>query len=311
MAGTSETKARLYRLVSRLMAEDNSGKAATMAQEVGALAALMASEEGPSEKLDRASTELAGGYKNLPLPVNGFSDADLEEFNLLLPWAAMSADGNGRVLGRPFSDKKRSVVERLNDRRHNMLNDLFPLKGKHVFEVGCFEGLHTLSLIMHGARVTGCDVRIEHLLKTLARVWAYNQKCDVIQWDLEKDVNPWVPAGWDVLHHVGVLYHLSNPVEHLNEVLPRTKGAVLLDTHVARDADEATKRYKVDGEVFLYRHFNEDPDVPFAGVMDHAKWLLTEDLVKIFRNHGFNNVQMLEDRDERNGRRVCIAALKK
>ena len=41
----------------------------------------------------------------------------------------------------------------------------------------------------------------------------------------------------DVMHHVGVLYHLRDPVAHLAAALPQVSTALMLDTHVAPDSE--------------------------------------------------------------------------
>ena len=40
----------------------------------------------------------------------------------------------------------------------------------------------------------------------------------------------------------------------------------------------------------------------------HAKWIVLEDLVSLLKRLGFHNVDVAEQRDERNGPRVLIYA---
>ncbi len=246
------------------------------------------------------------------IPASSFSDADLQAFNQLLPWAAMTVDKSGRIMGQPWSSAKRSGVHNLVDPRQAAFNAAFELQGRHVLEVGCFEGIHSIGLMLLGATVTAIDGRIENVLKTLARVWAYGMTCDVAQWNIEEGPSSFLPEQWDVLHHIGVLYHLSDPVGHLNTVLPRTTSGVLLDTHVADSADLATLRYEVGGASFRYRRKPEPHAAhsPFAGMCDHAKYLVLEDLVEHLRSHGFNDVKVVSNCLERNGRRVTVWAFR-
>lgn len=247
----------------------------------------------------------------MDMPLATLEDRQLQALNSLLPWGAMTGDGTGRVVGASWSDIKRSGIAELVDRRIVEINRAYPLAGKHVLEVGCFEGIHTIGCLSHGARVTAVDIRMENILKTLARVWAYGFKTDVRVWDLEKGEPPAsVPARWDMLHHVGVLYHLANPAEHLALALDRTDEALMLDTHVANDADDADESYSALGRTFAYARKDEKPISPFAGVLDHAKWLLIEDLEWICRRKGFTDVEVRNVRDERNGKRVLIWAFK-
>jgi tRNA (mo5U34)-methyltransferase len=245
-------------------------------------------------------------------PASTLSDADVETFNNLLPWASMTADPHGRIVGRPWNAAKRFAVHGLVDTRQLEFNDAFNLNGRHVLELGCFEGIHTIGLLLLGASVTAVDGRIENVLKTLARVWMYGMKCDVAKWDFEEAPSELLPDRWDVLHHIGVLYHLSDPIRHLNAVLPRTTKAVLLDTHVADSADVATLEYVVDGAKVRYRRKPEPHAVssPFAGMRDHAKYLVVDDLIEHLRAHGFEDTKIVSNRLERNGRRVTIWAFR-
>ena len=55
------------------------------------------------------------------------------------------------------------------DRRIVLMNEQFDLADKHVLEVGCFEGIHTVSLAMLARKVTALDARMENVVKTIVR----------------------------------------------------------------------------------------------------------------------------------------------
>jgi tRNA (mo5U34)-methyltransferase len=256
--------------------------------------------------------ERAEPFRDRDAPLRRMDDAQLADFNELLPWAGQSVDPLERVVGAAWSARKRSKITPTIDRRHRAFNDAFPLAGRHVLEVGCFEGIHSISLMLLGARVTGVDARTENVIKTLARTWAYGLRCEGVLWDLEGQAPPDAPPDWDVLHHVGVLYHQTNPVESLTELLARTRHAVLLDTHVAEDEADAGRTYDACGETWRYA-FRPEPHnavSPFAGMRDHAKYLVVEDLMALVARQGFKDVRLAEDRAERNGRRVTIWGLR-
>lgn len=261
------------------------------------------------EPLARRARDLAGSTQ---APLTHMTDDELEELNTLLPWAAMTVDASARTVGQPYSPKKRNNPHDLIDGRQARFNEAFPLKGRHVLEMGCFEGIHTLGLLLLGAQVTAVDGRMENVLKTLARLWAYGQAADVRVWNVERPIKADMPESWDVLHHIGVLYHLTDPVEHLMQVLPRTRQAVLLDTHVASPETLAGERYVVGERAFSYSREPESMAAlsPFAGMLDHAKYLLVEDLMGILKDHGFGDVRLVENRAERNGPRVLIWAFR-
>jgi hypothetical protein len=244
--------------------------------------------------------------------IDALTNDELQKLNLLLPWAAMTSDSRGRVVGSAWSPKKRNLVHSFVDRHHTAFNDRLPMADQHILEIGCFEGVHTIGCLLLGAQVTAVDGRIENIVKTLTRLWAYELSANVLLWDVEREPPTLVPDSWDILHHIGVLYHQTNPVEHLRTVLPRTRRGVLLDTHVAFDEASATESYEVAGKPYRYAHYREkDIHVnPFSGMLDHAKWLLSEDLHAICREFGFTDVRTVEDHEERNGRRVTIWAFR-
>lgn len=217
---------------------------------------------------------------------------------------------SGRHLGSAWRSNKRANIRYLVEGRHVAFNEAYPLAGKHVLEVGCFEGIHTISCLHHGATVTAVDCRIENLLKTLTRLWCYGYRADVKRWDLEEDAHADIPQSWDMLHDIGVLYHLSDPVRHLRDALKRTREALLLDTHVAQNESTAAESYEVDGHSFGFERHGEKSVSPFAGVRDHAKWLVLEELQELIATEGFKDDRVKSDRAERNGRRVTVWAFR-
>jgi tRNA (mo5U34)-methyltransferase len=49
---------------------------------------------------------------------------------------------------------------------------------------------------------------------------------------------------------------------------------------------------------------------PFAGMKDHAKWLLEKDIISLLEFHGFTEIEITARRDERNGKRILLYAHK-
>lgn len=240
--------------------------------------------------------------------LGALSNEDLERFNELLPWAAMTAAPDNRIVGHPWASNKRSSINPLIDSRLMAFNRKLPLRDLHVLEAGCFEGIHTIGCLALGARVTAFDGRIENVVKTMARIWAYKLSCDLFLWNAEKSPPRDLPDSWDVLHHIGVLYHLSNPVQHLETLLPRTRLGVLLDSHVASSDSKVLEEMQVHGRTYRYARYAEvhrDAN-PFAGLENHAKWLHLDDLLDLLRQSGFADATVVSEREERNGRRVTI-----
>jgi glycosyltransferase involved in cell wall biosynthesis len=240
--------------------------------------------------------------------VDRLSDDDLRALNKLLPWRCFTIDAHGRRFGDIAWRGKRGVPQIVPDARIVALHRAFDLTGKHVLEIGCFEGVHTTALCRFAGRVTAVDSRIENVVKTTVRAAMFGCRPEVDVCDVENPADVARLPEVDVLHHVGVLYHLKDPVGHLRNLLPRVRQGLLLDTHVA-PADSARHSYETGGTKHRYHLHKEGgkADV-FSGMYDHAKWLLLEDLEAVLRALGFGSIDVIEVRDERNGPRARIHA---
>ena len=236
------------------------------------------------------------------------SDQDLSVLNELLPWASYVLDEQGRAFGQAYSSSKRAQAQIIPDSRIVELDRRLPLKNLTVVELGCFEGHHTCALAERASRVIAIDSRIENVVKTLVRCAMFGYRPEVELVDLEEKLPDAVDLNCDVLHHVGVLYHLSDPVAHLVELCAKTSKLVMLDTHVARPDDKMSS-YQSCGKTYPYFSYQEPGRAePFAGMKDHAKWLREEDLVGLLKSCGFSQVDVSERRDERNGLRILLYA---
>ncbi|MEQ9411647.1 MAG: methyltransferase domain-containing protein [Fuerstiella sp.] len=248
-----------------------------------------------------------GGYApgEFPFPeINRLSDEELRRLNDLLPWSSWVIDEHGRRFGNRFTVNKRNEPETIPDSRIMELHRRYDLSDKHVLEIGCFEGNHTVALAAMARKVTGIDSRIEHVVKTLVRCSMAGFHPTVHCWDVEQAVPQELELKCDILHHVGVLYHLERPVAHLRTLAPLVGSAIMLDTHVAPQNVEI----KEDDGV-RYWHFDEHGrNNPFAGMYGHAKWIVLEDLVGLLQQLGFGTVDVAQERDERSGPRVLIYA---
>jgi SAM-dependent methyltransferase len=260
--------------------------------------------------LTRTTSPLAGytEHRHEIVFVDPLSDEDLIKLNGLLQWNAFTVDRHGRRFGGVGWAGKRDQPQEVPDRRVVLLNQRFRLADKHVLEFGCFEGIHTVGLSKFAGKVTAVDGRIENVAKTIVRTALYGHHPTVFEYDVEK-----VPAdvdllGADILHHVGVLYHLSDPVRHLLEIGRYIREGVMLDTHYALE-EEAHSTYVVDGKEYRYKPFRErGPADVFSGLRLHSKWLPLDVITGLLQESGFARVELVETRLERNGPRVLLFA---
>jgi SAM-dependent methyltransferase len=241
--------------------------------------------------------------------VDGLSDADLQRLNSLLPWSCFTVDANGRRFGQPAWEGKRSDPQPVPDRRIELFDQRFGLADKHVLEVGCFEGVHTIALCERARAVTAIDGRIENVVKTIVRCAFFDKHPTVFTHDIERadPGNPRLRA--DLCHHMGVLYHLSDPVTHLRQLSDWTGHGLMLDSHYVNPED-VDGEYESGGRSYPYRRFGEARADPFSGMVDHSKWLQLDDIVATLREAGFAHVEMAEQRQERNGPRLLLFAEK-
>ncbi len=246
-----------------------------------------------------------------------FDAANLERLNALLPWSSFAWIGPDAVLGAPWSASKRDVPTRYPDRGVEQLNARLPLAGMSVLELGCFEGHHSISLARHAREVWGIDGRIENVIKTLVRVWmaGLERSISVQLLDLERGTLREQLAAlgrsesFDLLHHRGVLYHLSNPVENLAQCAEVTRSHLYLHTQIARDdqADAALQHSSGSYEAYRYKEPNIE-FAPFAGITSHAHWLTQASLIRLLRTLGFARVDVSQCIEERNGLRLELLA---
>jgi SAM-dependent methyltransferase len=238
------------------------------------------------------------------------SDDDLSRLNGLLPWKCFTADTKGRRFGDRGGVGKRESPQLVPDSRILQMDKVLGLKGSSVLEFGCFEGVHTIALLQCGAEVFAVDSRIENVVKTIVRcnLFGYRPVCQVVDAENLGDLSRLPQV--DFVHHVGVLYHLKDPVTHIKKLAEITRHAFLLDTHYAYP-EMTNSSYRVDGQEYRYFHYREKGrDEVFAGMYDHAKWLILEDLKALLAECGFGKFHLWKDMEQRNGPRFTALVLR-
>ena len=254
-----------------------------------------------------APAGFAPGKAASPL-LDALPEADLGLLNKLLPWHAFVVDGKGRRFGDVAWAGKRIEPQVIPDPRIQLLDQRFGLAGKRVLEIGCFEGVHTIGLCRTGADVIAVDSRIENVAKTLVRCAMFDCWPRAYVQDIEHIPTDAALLGADICHHVGVLYHLRDPVGHLLDLGRYVGEGVMLDTHVARP-EQLNASYEAGGRTWRYYRYGEHSRAdPFAGMYDHAKWLPLDELEALLALAGYPRIEVAERRDERNGLRVLIFA---
>jgi tRNA (mo5U34)-methyltransferase len=251
---------------------------------------------------------LYGYVPGIKSQVDALSDEDLIELNSLLDWNSFISDVNGRRFGMVAWGSKRIEPQEIPDKRIVAMHERFNLTGQHVLEVGCFEGVHTLGLLQYAEKVTAVDSRVDHVVKTMVRCGMQNKSPVVFKCDIELKNQDYSLLACDYIHHVGVLYHLRDPISHLLALKQYVRKGIMLDTHYAL-TEEAKDSYSIDGHVYPYKRYMEyGKKESFSGMYDHSKWLLLDDIVDCLKQCGFDKVEIVEKRAERNGPRVLLYA---
>lgn len=237
------------------------------------------------------------------------SDQELAEVNEMLDWYSGTVLPDGRLLGKfGVRSNKRQSPQVIPDKRIVRLDQLVGLANKKILEVGCFEGIHTVGLRMFAEYVTAIDVRPANVLKTLARLAYHGTYAKVFQMNAE-ELNADFGV-FDVVFHCGVLYHLLNPIEQLIAIGKIASQYLYLDTHIAGNEKNMEIRTH-DGLTYSGAYHGEGGwHDPFSGKDARAFWLTYESLALGLRLAGFGNVEILQERSERNGPRVAILASK-
>jgi len=240
--------------------------------------------------------------------VERLSDEDLDRLNALLPWRCFTVASDGRPFGGVGGKRKRVDPETIPDPRIQLFHERFDLSDKHVLELGCFEGIHTIALCRFAGQVTAIDARVENVVKTVVRCAFFDERPRVFVHDVEGEADREGLLQADLCHHVGVLYHLEDPVTHLLRLGRAISHGLMLDTHYASE-ESATEEYEVGGEKFRFRPYKEvgRADV-FSGMRPISKWLRLDDITAVLRSAGFNAIDVVETREERNGSRLLLLA---
>lgn len=242
----------------------------------------------------------------------------LARLNVMLPWASFNTlDEEGRVLGAQWSAGKRAGAQPIPDTTVERLNARLPLAGMSILEVGCFEGHHTASLARYSPDLWAFDARIENVVKTLVKLWVLGLERSVRLERVDIETGPVSEQlarrgrseKFDLVHHRGVLYHLSRPVEHLMDISSLCEKHLYLHTQLA-GSEQVNGKYASplgEFEACLRREPSRSHS-PFAGVAEHAIRLTRECLVTVLGKLGFPHVTLLREVQERHGPRIELIA---
>lgn len=235
-------------------------------------------------------------------PPQKWTDEQLQEFQTAHDWRTARLLTDGRLLG-----KGKVVIQPAGDPRVNAVREKLG-EGLRVLEVGACEGQHTVLLAPFCREVVALEVRPRNVVGALIRQLIHGvRNVENLVMDA-REVGPHL-GRFDLIFHVGVLYHLPDPVEHLF----RLKGlgdALLLDTHYATEdlsfPEDTLRRGAGAYRTRLYRE--QGWSDAFSGVEEASRWLYRDDLLSLVREIGFPRIEVLREKREPNGPRIGILA---
>lgn len=193
-----------------------------------------------------------------------------------------------------------------DDRVDWALRTFGPLGGKDVLEVGPLEGMHTFMLDRAGAQnVDAVEANRQCYLRCLItkQIMGINNANfwlgDIQHWLVNTD------KSYDLALASGVLYHMADPVEFLQQLAARSR-AIFLWTHfyyepAMPDGDPrrtpftgAVKQREFEGSTIRYyerRYHQANTNASFCGgSRDIHNWMHRDDILDLLRQLGFANI---------------------
>lgn len=116
------------------------------------------------------------------------------------------------------------------------------LQGKRILDIACNSGFWSIQCALLGAKVVGFDSRPElieqaNLIKSIVGI--DNVTFKILDfWDMSPQS---LDGTFDIVLNLGILYHLSSPLEVLQLTKAMARRFILLDTGVYRSNDSVIK----------------------------------------------------------------------
>jgi len=182
------------------------------------------------------------------------------------------------------------------------------LADKTIVDLGCNEGGFAVEFARLGAKESvGIEAReVSWLRCELVRKLARLQNLKFVRGDVMVELARW-PSSFDVVFASGILYHVTDPHQLLSDIFAACRGAVLIDTHVARReapshvcSEEIVSR-TFGGKSYQGRLFPEVSDTAREsqlwaawGPNNTSFWLLEDELLTMMRAIGFHEIQKVD-----------------
>jgi hypothetical protein len=171
-------------------------------------------------------------------------------------------------------------------------------KGKRVLELGPLEGAHTKMMIEAGAKeVIAVEGNPDCFLRCLIVKEAFQlTKAKFLFGDFNIYVKNYTGAKFDFISAAGVLYHQANPAQLIYD-MARITDVVIVWAQVANATQPSYIESSVEvnniiykGKLNSYLGTRATSEVYCGGLSDDAFWMYPQDMIKCFRDAGFENI---------------------
>lgn len=178
------------------------------------------------------------------------------------------------------ADKTTALIERLGDR----------MPAWRVLEFGPYNGRNTKVIAPHCREILALEARPENcqLIRELAL-----PNVEIVLGDAGDEDTLDGLGVFDLIFHSGVLYHLRQPINHLQRI-KNLSNRLWLNTHYSRNPHGELKRETIHG--------------PRSGIEPKSLWLGREQLLQAVREAGFERIEIIAECVERNGPRIALYA---
>lgn len=112
------------------------------------------------------------------------------------------------------------------------------LKGRRVLDVGCNCGGFSFLAAEYGAEVVGIDAREENIEKANAIKSYISDNKIQFHVDNIENITEEKYGTFDIVFLIGILYHLSSPIDIFNRISKLAKKAIFIETHLHYDAND-------------------------------------------------------------------------
>ena len=196
-------------------------------------------------------------------------------------------------------------------------NNLFPVKGKAILELGPLEGAHTYQLEQLGAEsIIGIESGKTHFLKCLVVKDLLKLKAEFLYGDFRKYLKN-CDKKFDIVLASGVLYHMTEPIELLSDMANVTDNIFLCTRYYSENRQDIAYRFENEPIILYndykgYVHYYDDPsnnELILGGTRHYSVWITKEDIINILNNLGFSNIIIINDNTDQDvGNNIILYA---